>query len=73
MSDCRPFGPEEEPDGGQEGEEQRDNEQHEESVRRPSSRGDPLVEVVHRLMDLEDLLFGDLCLRRAGGSARTEE
>ncbi len=68
----RSLGTEEEPDGGLEGDQQGKDEQREESVRRPSSRGDPLVEVIHRLMDLADVFFGDLVRGRECAGAERE-
>ena len=61
------------PDRGQEGDQQGKDEQREESMCRPSCRGDLLMKVVDRLMELADLFFGDLVLRWAGGGAGAEK
>ncbi len=73
MAYGRSLSTEEEPDGGQEGDEQGQDEQHEESVRRPTCGCNFFMEVVHRLVELTDLLFRDLVWRRAGGGAGAEE
>ena len=73
VADGRSLGSEEEPDRSDEWKQKRYHEQCEEGMRRSSCGGDLLVECVYRLVELTDLLFGELDLRWAGGSTRTKE